>query len=360
MGDRPASELNENQRRHILATCEYIDRLLTDLDTAIAAAASGSPFARYLGDLTAAQAALLREHSAGIRGQMLRMLQGLGISPGTAATSLRHAIRTSLGFIDIALEEMKPQYMRGYGEMPAAAVPELNNLASELQALVQRLDGALAQGPAAAAPPDAQRIETELRNGARAIADVRRICERVDDSWTAITGEALDLAAETASKALDWPDDAPGGIDEVVRAAVTKVGSDHTEDIRLALANLIAKLRATLASASRSLGLPEPAGAQGWTETMPEMPQFVAPELRVNLRLFLRRALGSSSAHARVRRAIEAQAGEQVGQALANHGALLREWASRVLTRTEQQFEAQAAVCRAHLDAGLSPQPARP
>ena len=39
--------LNENHRRHLLASCQYIDRLLSDIDNIVTATESASPFARY-------------------------------------------------------------------------------------------------------------------------------------------------------------------------------------------------------------------------------------------------------------------------------------------------------------------------
>jgi hypothetical protein len=40
--------------------------------------------------------------------------------------------------MDIAAEELKPQYMRGYGAVPAEAALELNRISSELQQLVRQ------------------------------------------------------------------------------------------------------------------------------------------------------------------------------------------------------------------------------
>ena len=51
-----------------------------------------------------------------------------------------------LTFVDIATEELKPEYMRGYGEVPPAAAVELNGIAGELQGLVRQLDQYLMRG----------------------------------------------------------------------------------------------------------------------------------------------------------------------------------------------------------------------
>jgi GTP-binding protein EngB required for normal cell division len=48
--------------------------------------------------------------------------------------------------VDIATEELKPEYMSGYGEVPPAAAVELNGIAGELQGLVRQLDQYLIHG----------------------------------------------------------------------------------------------------------------------------------------------------------------------------------------------------------------------
>ena len=51
-----------------------------------------------------------------------------------------------LGAVDIAVEELKPKYMRGYGEVPESVAMELNGIVGELAGLVSRLDGYLSAG----------------------------------------------------------------------------------------------------------------------------------------------------------------------------------------------------------------------
>ncbi len=159
-----APRLNENHRRHLLASCRYIDRLLTDIDGIVTAADSQSPFARYASDLSPTLRKLLRDYFVRLRTDMLRMLERHGAMPDGDRISALHAIRTALGFVDISIEELKPQYMRGYGTVPEALEPELNGLAEELKSVVATLDQALAGG-------DASGFETRLARLERAGAD---------------------------------------------------------------------------------------------------------------------------------------------------------------------------------------------
>jgi GTP-binding protein EngB required for normal cell division len=140
--------LNEHHRRHLLASCRYVDRLLSDIDNILTAADSGSPFSRYTNDLSPALRRVLRDYFTRLRADMLRILDQQHAMPEERPFSTVHSIRTALGFVEISIEELKPEYMRGYGEVPAALVPEINGLVEELQSVVRTLDQALAQGEA--------------------------------------------------------------------------------------------------------------------------------------------------------------------------------------------------------------------
>jgi hypothetical protein len=437
---RPGPLLNENQRRRVMASCQYIDKLLSDLDKVVAVASSGSPFDRYVDDLTREQKTLLRDYSGSIRAQMLRVLKSQGAMPTAAPGSARHAIRSGLNFIEIALEELKPEHMRGSGEMAAAAVPELNALVQELQALVARLDATLAASPQAGGgdrlglipdgpsrsqieklagvidrrglvecrpafdaavdtieerlaemgasidrpaiglfaarkaealrdaveaalrarlgreqragktPVDAAAIETELRKAVGGFEDVRKLCEPLRDRSPRVVFEALELAAERATKVLDYPESHPAGVAVAVRAAVVQVAVDRADDIRGPIGTFIGRLRAALTTAARALGLPESTSADEWSGLMREMPAFEIGELPVEEpKVFLRKVLGSGSAHARMRKAIESQIGPAITEALNAHGLALYEWSQRTLTRVRHQFDATADVYRAQL-----------
>ncbi|HVO68356.1 MAG TPA: hypothetical protein VMT12_17910, partial [Syntrophales bacterium] len=57
--------------------------------------------------------------------------------PGISAVD---AIRTAIHFADIAMEEKRPKYMRGYGELTDVAATELNEIVSEMQELLKRMN----------------------------------------------------------------------------------------------------------------------------------------------------------------------------------------------------------------------------
>jgi GTP-binding protein EngB required for normal cell division len=143
------SPLNEAQRRRLLSNAKYADQLLSDIEAILNASESKSIFPRYIPDLTPAQAKLVRNHIARFRDQLARVMDGLGIVHEGPAFGSIHSIRVTLTFVRIAVQEMAPKYLRGYGAVPESVAPQLQGLCAELEGLVERLDSSLAQGSAA-------------------------------------------------------------------------------------------------------------------------------------------------------------------------------------------------------------------
>ncbi len=143
------SPLNEAQRRRLLTNAQYADKLLSDVEAILAASESKSIFPKYIPDLTPAQAQLIRHSIARFREQLGRVLDGLGVAHEGPAFGSLHSIRVTLAFARIAVQEMAPQYLRGYGPLAEGVAPQLQGLCAELEGLLKRLDTALAQGSAA-------------------------------------------------------------------------------------------------------------------------------------------------------------------------------------------------------------------
>jgi GTP-binding protein EngB required for normal cell division len=138
-------ELNEAQRRRLSVTCSYIDKLLCDVEQILHEVASKSPFPRHVVDVTPAQTRLLEDHIRRIRQQLLRALawQNIVLNPPEIPAS--RAVLTHLAFVDIAIEELKPSYMRGSGAVPNDIVEELNGVVHELRSVAQSMERYLRQ-----------------------------------------------------------------------------------------------------------------------------------------------------------------------------------------------------------------------
>jgi hypothetical protein len=143
-------ELNQHHRRRLLVSCQYIDGLLASIERALAGA-SLSPFPKYSQDLTAEEQREMRQRVAQLRSQLVMFLKRRQIPIPPPSISARHSILTSLSYIDIAVEELKPQYLGGYGPVLPALVPELTSSVEELQrtvkAAVSEIKAAAPAGP---------------------------------------------------------------------------------------------------------------------------------------------------------------------------------------------------------------------
>ena len=143
--ERFHGELNEPQQRRLVITCKYIDSLLCDIENALHSAASQSPFPRYVVDVTPAQAREIEDHIRRLRAQLLRTLEWQRIKPEPPEIEVTRLITTDLAFVDIAIEELKPKYLRGCGAVPADAVDELDAKINELGAIVKSMENYVRQ-----------------------------------------------------------------------------------------------------------------------------------------------------------------------------------------------------------------------
>ena len=142
---RYPGELNETQQRRLSVTCRYIDRLLSDIEQALHSATSSSPFPQYVIDITPAQARVIEDHIRRLRSQLLRALDWQHMKPEPSQIPITRSIAVNLTFIDIAIEELKPSYMRGCGAVPEDAVDELNGVVHELRSVAGSMQRYLRQ-----------------------------------------------------------------------------------------------------------------------------------------------------------------------------------------------------------------------
>lgn len=140
---RDAERLNEAQQRRLYASCQYIDDLLCDLEQMFHQECSMSPFPRCVMDLNPAEIVQLQEHIRQIREQLLHALAWQEMSPESPSIPATRVVRTNLSFIDVAIEELGPQYLRGCGTVPEGAVEGLNGVLRDLRAATHKMENYL-------------------------------------------------------------------------------------------------------------------------------------------------------------------------------------------------------------------------
>jgi GTP-binding protein EngB required for normal cell division len=131
--------LNPSQRQHLLITCKHIDKLLGDIEETLNAAASKSVFPGYIGDITPLQRKTIEDYIARLRGQLLQVLAGESLAPEKPHISASHSIHVELTFVEIAIAELAPHYMRGYGPVSEQGATDLYGVIAELQSTMNEL-----------------------------------------------------------------------------------------------------------------------------------------------------------------------------------------------------------------------------
>lgn len=156
---REPGRLNESQRLHLLTSCQYADRLLSEIEAILVASQSKSPFPKLKPDLSPAQARVVQDYISRMRAQVVRILDGQGVPIPAPHIGSVHSIRVTLGFVDIAFDECRPKRMAGYGELADNAAIEIAGLVDEMQGIISRLNSYLAQGQSADLEKRLRRLE---------------------------------------------------------------------------------------------------------------------------------------------------------------------------------------------------------
>jgi hypothetical protein len=137
--DEKRSTLNPSQRHRLLITCKHVDKLLGEIEETLNAAASKRLFMSYVEDITPQQRKTIEEYIGRIRVQLLEVLAGQSLAPEEPQISAAHSIHVALTFIEIAIAELAPRYMRGYGPVSEQSATALHRMVAELQSAVKEL-----------------------------------------------------------------------------------------------------------------------------------------------------------------------------------------------------------------------------
>jgi hypothetical protein len=144
-GASHSGQLNEYQARRLRVTCQYIDKLLGDIESILNSSESKAAFPRYSAKLSTEQRRAIEEYVAHLRERILRVLEAQGIAAQQAPIPALHAITVALDAIGIEIEELMPEHMRGYGDLPEAAAEELSAIVGQLHGLTQEFEEYLRQ-----------------------------------------------------------------------------------------------------------------------------------------------------------------------------------------------------------------------
>jgi len=166
--------MNESQQRHLLVTFQHVDNLLSEAEHIMASASSALPFHEYWQDTTPIQRKVTHDYVARFRETMRRVLEELNISPREPVSGALWAARGHMGFASIAIAEIEPEHMRGYGEFSDEDARKMDKVVAELNAELDHIRDYLAQGATADLQSRIQRLE-QTRDEGKLLGELNRI-----------------------------------------------------------------------------------------------------------------------------------------------------------------------------------------
>lgn len=131
---RKTEMFSESQINHLVGAFRHIDHLLEIIEAAVTGN-SGGLFPGDVQDLDAQRKKDILGFVAELRARMAMKMKKYGLEIPTPKTTASHAVQSAMSFIDIALDDLRPNEMRGYGPVNERAAKELEELIHELQLL---------------------------------------------------------------------------------------------------------------------------------------------------------------------------------------------------------------------------------
>jgi hypothetical protein len=137
------ASLNENHRRRLVAAFGHADELLNRGLDAIAPLRPAK-FPRYVRDMSPSDVHRVETYVEKIRNQIYALIQRLDLKVPSPTIASSWVLKTGLISLDIALEDLYPDQMKGYGAMDEATAKELTLTLQEIRRLLNQLFAFLA------------------------------------------------------------------------------------------------------------------------------------------------------------------------------------------------------------------------
>jgi GTP-binding protein EngB required for normal cell division len=166
--------MNENHQRRLVATFRYIDNVLGETGYILAAADASSPFAQYTQDASPVQRKVIDDYIRRVREVIGRVMTDLNLPRPAPVCGTLWAAQASITSAKIAVAEMRPKHMLGYGELIDADIRAITDIVAELDAALERLMSYVAQGSDADLPARLQKLE-QTRDDVALLRELERI-----------------------------------------------------------------------------------------------------------------------------------------------------------------------------------------
>jgi GTP-binding protein EngB required for normal cell division len=139
-------QLNDFQRRSLQAGFKYIDRLLGEALVGMSPANEDAIFASTLPDATPVQRKVIADQAARLRRAIRSALDSCAIPVPPPAVGGLWNLRCTLISMDIALEDMGRDHLRGYGEVDDTTADGVAALQAQIRTILNELQAYLESG----------------------------------------------------------------------------------------------------------------------------------------------------------------------------------------------------------------------
>ena len=175
---KSATPFGETHRRHILHGFLAIHRGLEELESLTSQGSRSSPFSQYVHDLSPTEVRVLLDHFARIRAVMLAHLEELAIPVEVRRTSVRWALQTRLIQVQVGIDDMGLEQLKGYGPLDDSARAAAMRIQDDLSRLLDRTMSYLTQGLGR----DLSERSARLDAGSKSVGSLTAL-ERIITSW---------------------------------------------------------------------------------------------------------------------------------------------------------------------------------
>lgn len=134
-----SSMLSPLHKHALLSTFLHIESRLNEMEPLLAEGKRPSPLDQHVHDLSPTEAKVAEDYFARIRSTMVTCLEKHGIPVEVHRISLRWSLQTGVNFLGVAVAEIGPDRLRGYGELDDAGRQEVRSIQQELDRLLDRV-----------------------------------------------------------------------------------------------------------------------------------------------------------------------------------------------------------------------------
>ena len=137
---------NESQQRYVLSRLRSIEETLSEAVEHLRPPESGRVFRTVSPDATPVQRKILADYLAQLRFALRRFMLVQQLRDEHRPAASLWSFRTALVFANIAAEELRPKYWRGYGEVEQDSAAAAERFSAELVTLLHRMEDYIAGG----------------------------------------------------------------------------------------------------------------------------------------------------------------------------------------------------------------------